>query len=146
MRVKIFQLIIILQGFFLVIGCKQQMPSTYEVHYPTGLKDSAVFVNYNLSADSSCNFYMKYKLFFRLYKKKGIESAYQYYLQHPEVKQSQADYKDYKRLGFYYNNNSDTAQYYESNHTNEGRQEEKYLKPTIPYHQPARPYYHIKTK
>ncbi|MBI3235959.1 MAG: hypothetical protein HYZ42_18315 [Bacteroidetes bacterium] len=122
------------------------MPSTYEVHYPEGLKDSAVFVNYNLSADSSCNFYMKYKLFFQLYKKKGIESAYQYYLQHPEIKQSQADYKGYKLLGFYYNNNSDTARYYESNYSSEGHQEEKYLKPTIPYHQPARPYYHIKTK
>ena len=145
MSVNPFQLLFIFAVSFLVFGCKQKMPSTYEVHYPEGLKDSAVFVNYNLSADSSCNFYMKYKLFFRLYKKKGIESAYQYYLQHPEIKLSQTDYKDYKRLGFYYNHNNDTTQY-DANQGYKEVHEEKYLKPTIPYHQPARPYYRIKTK
>lgn len=137
-------------GFIFLIsiflfGCKQKMPSTYEVHYSKDLKDSVVFVNYNLTADSSCNFYMDYKLFFKLFDASDYEKAYNYYLKHDEIRQSQDEYKIYRRLGFYFNNSNDTIEYYSAGHKAEPNNEKSNLKPTVQY-QPVRTYNPIRSK
>jgi hypothetical protein len=142
---KAFRGISVCLLFLFLLACKPKMPSTYEVHYPEGLMDSAVFVNYNLTADSSCNFYMDYNLFFKVYKNEDFEPVYRYYLKHKEIRKSQDGYKAYKRLGFYFNHSNDTIEYYSAGHHAEPNSEKHDLKPTVPY-QPTRTYNPIRNK
>lgn len=125
-------------------SCNSKVPSSHEIHYSKGLKDSIVFVNYNVSSDSSCNFYMGYELFTDLYKSNDYEVVYNYYHSNPS-KNNGIDYTTYRRKGFYYNNNPDSAEYYQSVSTSE-KIENNSLKPTNPAIQPARPYNFRKTK
>lgn len=129
MIIKSFPALVIL---VCIPACKPKMPSTYEIHYSTDLKDSVVFVNYNLTADSSCNFYMKYQSFFGMFKNNDFEPVYSYYKKHPELKNNLSQYEGYKPLGFYSNHNSDTMEFYSAPHqaTNP---EKQYLKPTTSY-------------
>jgi hypothetical protein len=63
----------------LLISCDKVVPSSYEIHYNKELTDSIVFVNYNISSDSSCNFYMDYKQFMALNKENNYEKVYKFH-------------------------------------------------------------------
>ena len=65
----------ILSSLLLLVGCTK-VPSSYEIHYSKGLKDSVVFVNYNFSSDSSNNFYLEYNTFAALFKNKDYDALY----------------------------------------------------------------------
>jgi hypothetical protein len=128
----------------LFVACDQKMPSTHEIHYRKDMKDSIVFVNYNISADSSCNFYMDYPRFKQLYKTEAYESVYAYHLKHLK-EGNDSIYLSYRRKEFYSNNNPDSAEYYQSGGSSENHSDnDGSLKPTIPYKQPSRPYYYKK--
>lgn len=129
--------------FILAVACDRKMPSTHEIHYRKDMKDSIVFVNYNISADSSCNFYMDYPRFKRLYKSDNYERVYSYHLKHLK-EENDTIYLSYRRKEFYSNNNPDSAEYYQSGGSSENHSDNSSLKPTIPYKQPARPYYYKK--
>lgn len=133
MIIKSVSAIVILVCLVFITACKPKMPSTYEIHYSEGLKDSVVFVNYNLTADSSCNFYMNYQSFFDVFKNNDFEPIYSYYKKHPELKNNLGQYKGYKPRGFYSNHESDTMEYYSAPHSAETSEEKQYLKPTTGY-------------
>lgn len=130
---KSFSKCAVLFSLIVLVGCKSKMPSTYEIHYSGDLKDSLVFVNYNLTADSSCNFYMKYKPFFAIFKNNDFEPVYRYYQKHSELKNNLGKYKGYKPLGFYSNNNSDTMEFYSAPHGAISSEKNQSLKPTNTY-------------
>jgi len=126
-----------------ILGCEQKRPSTFEIHYAPDRTDSAVLVNYNLSADQSSSFYVEYNLFFRLYQKKNMDLVYDYYLQHDELKHAQAKYKHFMALKYCFHHRSDTVIYDDG--TNEKNTvfekpeyKKEYVAPKMPYHQPTR--------
>jgi len=129
----------------LFAGCNNTVPSSYEIHYSKGLTDSVVFVNYNISSDSSCNFYMDYKVFRTRFHENNYESIYNYHRAHPGFDRS-IDYTAYRRKEFYSNNNPDTAEYYQSGGSSNNQTGSSPLKPTNPYKQTTRPYNYRKPK
>lgn len=129
----------------LLVSCNNTLPSSYEIHYNKALTDSIVFVNYNLSSDSSCNFYMNYKEFMAQLKEDNYEKVYQYHRLHPSSNDT-IDYTRYRRKEFYDNNNPDDAEYYQSGGSSNEQNENSSLKPTNPQVQPARPYNYRRTK
>ncbi len=137
---KIYFTIALLTAFLL--SCNNTVPSSYEVHYNKGLTDSIVFVNYNISSDSSCNFYLDCKTFRTQFKDNNYESVYKYYRSHLPNNET-IDYTSYRRKEFYHNNNPDNAEYYQSGSSPNDQNGNSSLKPTI---QPTRPYNYRKTK
>lgn len=129
----------------LLFSCNNTVPSSHEIHYSKGLKDSIVFVNYNISSDSSCNFYMDYKLFMTHFKEKKYEAVYKYHCSHPSNNDS-IDYTSYRRKEFYQNNNPEDAEYYQSGSSSNDQNSNSSLKPTNSHIQPARPYNYRKPK
>lgn len=140
---KVYFAITLLTVF--LTSCNSTVPSTYEIHYNKSLTDSIVFVNYNISSDSSCNFYMDYKLFMTRFKGNNYENVYNYHCSHlPD--DDTTDYTNYRRKEFYSNNNPDNAEYYQSGSSSNEQNGNSSLKPTNPTIQPTRPYNYRKTK
>lgn len=131
--------------FVFLASCNNTVPSSYEIHYNKELTDSIVFVNYNISSDSSCNFYMDYKLFMNLFKENNFENVYKYHCSNLTTDDS-IDYKIYMRKEFYKNNNPDNAEYYQSSSSSNDQNGNSSLKPTNPNIQPTRPYNYRKIK
>ncbi len=52
MIIKSVSAIVILVCLVFITACKPKMPSTYEIHYSEGLKDSVVFFKNKIKADS----------------------------------------------------------------------------------------------
>jgi hypothetical protein len=126
-----------------IVGCEQKKPSTYEIQYARDRTDSAVLVNYNLSVDKNCSFYLEYDLFYRLYQTKNLDLVYDYYLQHKKLKQSQAKYKHFMALKYCFHHQSDTTKSYDvtsekGNAFEKQEYKKEYVAPKMPYHQPVR--------
>lgn len=137
--------LLIVFSIALFVSCNNTVPSSHEIHYSKGLTDSIVFVNYNISSDSSCNFYMDYKEFRAQFHENNYESVYKYHCAHPVYSRS-IDYTTYRRKEFYTNNNPDTAVYYQSGSSSSDQTGNSSLKPTNPSTQTTRPYNYRKTK
>lgn len=128
---------IFLTGLF--VSCNNTVPSSYEIHYNKELNDSIVFVNYNVSYDSSNNFYMNYESFISQLKENDYENVYEYHCSHLASSDS-VDYTKYRRREFYSNNNPENADYYQSGSSQKDPNGNSSLKPTNSNIQPARPY------
>ncbi|MES2588421.1 MAG: hypothetical protein V4622_05520 [Bacteroidota bacterium] len=129
----------------LLLSFNNTVPSSYEIHYNKGLTDSIVFVNYNISSDSSCNFYMDYQLFMTRFKENNYEKVYQYHCSHLPTDDT-INYANYRRKEFYHNNNPDDAEYYQSGSSSNEQTGNGSLKPTNSAIQPTRPYNYRKPK
>lgn len=130
---------IFLLFLLIVVGCDQKVPSSFEVHYRADLKDSIVFVNYNVTSKRSINFYMDYPVFEKRFNGDNYDKLYAYHRLH-SIKNKKIDYTTYRRKEFYFNNNPDSAQYYQSGGFDENKSKNEGLKPSNSYIRPARPY------
>lgn len=137
MRLTVYLSVIIVALF--TTGCDRTVPSSYEIHYNNTLTDSVVFVNYNLNADSSCNFYMLHSQFTRIFTGNNYPEVYAYHRAHP-IAANGIDYTTYRRKEFYHNNNPEDAEYYQSHSGTVDQKGSEPLKPSSPGITPTRPY------